>query len=204
MSVQTETLGGRLPLLDPSTLSTAQKETYERLNGTWIPWASAVPFQSKLEDGRLIGPFNPILFSPAISSSFLDLQETEQNNTSLNQRVRQVVILAVGAVWKSNYELYAHAAAARRAGISEDAIRTLTSGGLPDELSEQEKIAQRYALHLSAGHHVDAALYSAAEHAFGQRGLVEITYLIGIYHTVCALLNAFEIPAPGSQAQRPS
>jgi 4-carboxymuconolactone decarboxylase len=134
----------------------------------------------------------------------LDLQETEQNNTSLNQRVRQVVILAVGAVWKSNYELYAHAAAARRAGISEDAIRTLTSGGLPDELSEQEKIAQRYALHLSAGHHVDAALYSAAEHAFGQRGLVEITYLIGIYHTVCALLNAFEIPAPGSQAQRPS
>ena len=204
MSAQTEMLGGRLPLLDPSTLSAAQKETYELLNKTWVPWANGVPLQSKLEDGRLIGPFNPILFSPAISSSFLELQETEQKNTSLNERVRQVVILAVGAVWKSNYELYAHAAAARRAGISEDAIRTLTSGGLPDELSEQEKIAQRYALHLSAGHHVDAALYSAAEHAFGQRGLVEITYLIGIYHTVCALLNAFEIPAPGSQAQRPS
>ena len=204
MSDQTEILGGRLPLLEPSALSAAQKETYERLNRTWIPWANDVPFQSKLEDGRLIGPFNPILFSPAISSSFLDLQEAEQNNTSLNQRVRQVVILAVGAVWKSNYELYAHAAAARKAGISEDAIRTLTSGGLPDELSDQEKIALRYALQLSAGHHVDEAIYSAAEHAFGQQGLVEITYLIGIYHTVCALLNAFEIPAPGSQAQQPS
>ena len=78
MSAQTETLGGRLPLLDPSTLSSAQRETYERLNRTWIPWANDVPFQSKLDDGRLIGPFNPILFSPAISSSFLDLQETEQ------------------------------------------------------------------------------------------------------------------------------
>ena len=44
-------------------------------------------------------------------------------------------------------------------------------------------------------------LYIAAERAFGQRGLVEITYLTGIYHTVCALLNAFEIPAPGPQAQ---
>ena len=199
MSAQTEMLGGRLPLLDPSTLSAAQKETYEHLNKTWVPWANGVPFQSKLEDGRL-GPFNPILFSPAISSSFLELQETEQKNTSLNQRVRQVVILAVGAVWKSNYELYAHGAAARKAGISEDAIRTLTTGGLPDDLSEQEKIAQRYARQLSAEHHVDAALYSAAEHAFGQRGLVEITYLTGIYHTVCGLLNAFEIPAPGSQA----
>jgi quercetin dioxygenase-like cupin family protein len=112
VSAQTETLGGRLPLLEPSALLTAQKETYERLNRTWIPWANDVPFQSKLEDGRLIGPFNPILFSPSISSSFLDLQETEQNDTSLSQRVRQVVILAVGAVWKSSYELYAHAAAA--------------------------------------------------------------------------------------------
>jgi 4-carboxymuconolactone decarboxylase len=196
MSVHTETLGGRLPLLDPLTLSAAQKETYERMNRTWVPWADSVPFQSKTKDGRLIGPFNPILFSPAISSSFLDLQETEQKNTSLSQRVRQVVILAVGAVWKSNYELYAHAAAARKAGISEEAVRTLTTGGLPDELIDQEKIAQRFARQLSAEHHVDAALYSAAEKAFGQRGLVEIAYLIGIYHTVCSLLNAFEIPAP--------
>ena len=77
----------------------------------------------------------------------------------------------------------------------------LTTGGLPDELSDQEKIAQRFARQLSATHHVDADLYIAAERAFGQRGLVEITYLTGIYHTVCALLNAFEIPAPGPQAQ---
>jgi 4-carboxymuconolactone decarboxylase len=199
LSAQTETLGGRLPLLEPSALSTAQKDTYERLNRTWIPLANDVPFQSKLEDGRLIGPFNPILFCPEISSSFLDLQEAEQNNTSLSQRVREVVILAVGAVWKSHYELYAHAAVARKAGISEDAIRMLAAGGLPDELSDQEKIAQRYALQLSADHHVDPALYRAAEQAFGQRGLVEITYLTGIYHTVCALLNAFEIPGPRSQ-----
>ena len=32
MSAQTERLGGRLPLLEPSALSAAQKETYERLS----------------------------------------------------------------------------------------------------------------------------------------------------------------------------
>jgi hypothetical protein len=26
-----------------------------------------------------------------------------------------------------------------------------------------------------------------------------MTYLIGLYHIVCSLLNAFEVPAPGSQ-----
>jgi 4-carboxymuconolactone decarboxylase len=199
VSVQTEMLGGRLPLLDPQELSAPQKKTYDRLNTTWVAWADSVPFQSKTEDARFIGPFNPILFSPTISSSFLELQEVEQENTSLGQRVRQVVILAVGVVWKSNYELYAHSAAARKAGISEDAIRTLTTGGLPDELSDQEKIAQRYARQLSAEHRVEAALYKIAEHAFGKQGLVEMTYLIGIYHIVCSLLNAFEVPAPGQE-----
>ena len=87
-------------------------KTYDRLNTTWVAWADSVPFQSKTEDGRLIGPFNPILFSPTISSSFLELQEVEQRNTSLSERVRQVVILAVGTVWHSDYELYAHRAAA--------------------------------------------------------------------------------------------
>jgi hypothetical protein len=28
-----------------------------------------------------------------------------------------------------------------------------------------------------------------------------MTYLIGIYHTVCSLLNAFEVPAPDQQVR---
>jgi 4-carboxymuconolactone decarboxylase len=199
MSIPTEMLGGRLPLLDPQALSAPQMKTYDRLNTTWVAWADSVPFQSKTEDGRLIGPFNPILFSPTISSSFLELQEVEQRNTSLSERVRQVVILAVGAVWKSDYELYAHAAAARKTGISDHAIRILTTGGLPDELNDQEKIAQRYARQLSAERRIEAALYKTAEHAFGKQGLVDMTYLIGTYHIVCGLLNAFEVPAPDRQ-----
>jgi 4-carboxymuconolactone decarboxylase len=184
MSIPTEMLGGRLPLLDPQALSAPQMKTYDRLNITWVAWADSVPFQSKTEDGRLIGPFNPILFSPTISSSFLELQEVEQRNTSLSERIRQVVILAVGAVWKSDYELYAHAAAARKAGISDHAIRILTTGGLPDELNDQEKIAQRYARQLSAERCIEAALYKTAEHAFGKQGLVDMTYLIGTYQIV--------------------
>jgi 4-carboxymuconolactone decarboxylase len=196
MSAQTEMLGGRLPLLDPAALSTEQKKVSEQLDATWFQWAKGI-FQCKLEDGRLIGPFNPILFSPTIALSFLDLQVAEKDNTSLSPRVRELVILAVGAVWKTSYELYSHEAVARKVGISEDAVRTLTAGGLPGELSDQEKIAYRFSRQLSAEHRVDAALYSAAEHAFGRRGIVEIAYLVGIYHTTCALLNAFEIPAPG-------
>ncbi len=193
-------LGGRLPLLDPAGLSGAQRAVYDRLTATMVRWADQAGFQSMTEDGRLIGPFNPVLLSPGITPAFLDLQDAEAANTSLSERVRQVVILAVGAVWQSDYELYAHAAVAAKAGLPQGAIQALASGAVPDELSEQEKLAARFTFELSSSHRVDAGLYQAAEAAFGANGIVDIVCLAGCYHTVCGLLNAFEIPAPAGQA----
>ena len=43
---------------------------------------------------------------------------------------------------------------------------------------------------------MDAALYRAAEQTFGSQGLMDLAYLLGWYYTVCALLNAFEVPVP--------
>ena len=126
----------------------------------------------------------------------MQLQFTGAAHTSLTERTRQVVILAVGAVWQSGYELYAHSAAARQAGLPGDAIATLAGGGLPADLGDGEKVAQRVARALSAGHQIDQSLYREAEAAFGTRGIMDIVFLVSIYHTTCAILNAFDIPAP--------
>ena len=196
MSIPSEKLGGRLPLLDPSELLGAQKILYDRENTTMVPWADHAGFQSKTDEGKLIGPFNPVLFSPGIGGAFLDLQAAEQRHTKLSKRVREVVILSVGAVWKSDYELYAHMAVGRSVGLSQEAVRTLANGGLPADLSEDEQIAQRYTIQLCREHRVSAELYAAAEAAFGKQGLVDMAVLIGIYHLVCTLLNGFEVPVP--------
>ena len=191
-------LGGHLPLLDPAALTDRQRAVYDRLRSTMIQWADQSGFQSITEEGRLIGPFNPIMLSPGITQGFLDLQDAEQAHSSLSERERQVVILAVGAVWQADYELYAHAAVARKAGLPDEVIQGLTAGALPNGLSEREEIAGRFTRQLAAQHRVDPELYSTAEAAFGTQGLVDITFLVGIYHLVCGLLNAFEIPAPAA------
>jgi 4-carboxymuconolactone decarboxylase len=196
MTVDTGTLGGRLPLTDPATLTGAHKDVFDLLMTTLVPWVNSVDVQATTSEGRLIGPFNSALINPAISSKFLELQFAETAHTHLNERVRQVVILAVGAVWRADYELYAHSAAARKAGISEDAIRTLASGGLPDELREDEKIAGRLARQLTATHRVDDDLYRDAEKTFGTEGLGDIAALVGVYHWVCTTLTLFAVPAP--------
>jgi 4-carboxymuconolactone decarboxylase len=126
----------------------------------------------------------------------LDLQFAEQMHTSLSARVREIVILAVGAVWQADYELYAHLAVARRAGLSEDAARAVATGRLPDGLSDDELIALLLTEQLCTTHRIDESLYRQAESSFGAEGLIDIAFLIGIYHSVCATLTMFAIPAP--------
>lgn len=191
-----QNLGGRLPLFEPEALTVAQKAVYNSVDSKMVPWAEAAGFKARLDDGRLIGPFNAILASPEIGSSFLALQASEQEHTSLGERVRQVIILTVGAVWKSDYERYAHSAVARKAGLSEEAIRALSEGKESGELAEKERIAQRFTWQLTANHQVEDQVYTEAIMAFGAQGIVDLIVLAGSYDTVCSLLNAFRVPVP--------
>src|ERR1700761_6609462 len=90
-------LGGRLPLLKPEALTAPQKKLYELMSARHVPWAQKAGFTAALPDGSFIGPFNPLLLSPEIATQFLELQAAEGEHTVLNERVRQVVILSVGA-----------------------------------------------------------------------------------------------------------
>jgi 4-carboxymuconolactone decarboxylase len=196
MPDHSDALGGRLPLADPTDLVGAQRELFDKMTSAVVPWADDTGFHSTADDGRFIGPFNPALLNPAMTSLSAELILGEWQHTSLSARVREVVILAVGAVWQSEYELYAHSAAARKAGIPDDAVRLLASGGIPDDLSRDEKIAAELTRQLSTTHRVDETLYRQAENCFGTKGLTDIAILVGIYHAVCTTLNLFEIPAP--------
>jgi 4-carboxymuconolactone decarboxylase len=196
MTKPSHTLGGRLPLADPTTLTGAQRELFNAVNATQVPWANEAGFQATTADGRLIGPFNSFLLHPEVAAKILEFSAAAKSHTTLSRRVHEVVIIAVGAVWGADYELYAHCTLARNAGLSNYAVTTLASGGIPDDLNEHEKIAARLARQLSTHHRVDDELYREAEKAFGTTGLFDIAALIGQYHTVCAALNLFEVPAP--------
>ena len=196
MTKPSQTLGGRLPLADPATLTGAQRDLFEALKATWEPLSNKAGIQMTTADGRLIGPYNTFLLHPEVAAKFGEFQAAEATYTTLSPRVREVVIVAVGAVWGADYELYAHTTLARNAGLSEHAVTTLANGGIPDEMSEHEKIAAHLTSQLSTRHRVDDELYREAEKAFGTTGLFDIAALIGQYHTVCAALTLFEVPAP--------
>jgi 4-carboxymuconolactone decarboxylase len=200
MTNPSQTLGGRLPLADPATLTSAQRELFDTLTKTWVAYANKLGVQATTEDGRLIGPFNAFLLHPEVTAKLSEFQTAEATHTTLSPRVREVVIIVVGAVWRAEYELYAQINVARKAGLSDDAIAILANGGIPEDLSDHEKIAARLARELSTRHRVDDELYREAEQAFGKTGLFDIVAVMGVYQTVCAALALFEVPAPAAAA----
>lgn len=200
MARDTNPLGGRLDLLSPQDLDRKQKALYDEIDAKRIPWAQKAGFLVKLDGGQLVGPFNALLYRQEISNGYLKFTDAETANSSLDARVREVVILSVGAAWNSPYELYAHSAVAKSAGISEEAVRALVAGEASDDLTAAEKLAYRVTRRLTVDHHIDPELFEEARTAFGVAGLIDITFLIGRYVTICALLNAFEVPAPGGGA----
>jgi hypothetical protein len=106
------------------------------------------------------------------------------------------VILVVGAHFRAAYEIYAHSAVARAAGISEAQIATITSGHRPLDLSEEAQTAYDIAVALLNGGVLPAPAYQRAIDLFGQPGLNELIYLVGHYCFVSMTLNGFDIPVP--------
>ena len=191
-----EVNSGRLPLLAPGELDPAQKQVYDKMMQEQVPWATKSGFQAATPDGKLLGPFNSLLYGPEVGQAYLQYFAAEKKNTSLSERIHEIVILAVGAAWNSPYELYAHKAVGKSAGLPEETVQRLAAGQLPEELSEQEKSAYEFAHQLAASHRVDAATYAQAKAEFGDKGLVDIVMLTGLYLVTCAALNAFEVPVP--------
>ncbi len=194
MSDETQT--DRLPLLTPSELDPTQKQVYDKMVQEQVPWATKSGFTAATPDGKLLGPFNALLYGPEVGQSYLDYFTAEKKNTTLSERVHEIVILAVGAAWNSPYELYAHAAVGKSVSLPEEVVQALAAGQMPEDLSVQEKSAYEFAHQLAATHWVDAPTYAQAKAEFGDKGLVDIVMLTGLYLVTCAALNAFEVPVP--------
>jgi 4-carboxymuconolactone decarboxylase len=71
MTKPSHTLGGRLPLADPTTLTGAQRELFSTIEATQVPWANAAGFEATTADGRLIGPYNSFLLHPEVAAKIL-------------------------------------------------------------------------------------------------------------------------------------
>lgn len=186
-------VGGRFPLLEPSQLDGAQRSLYASITDS--PRKDG-PFLLVDEDGRLAGPFNAMLHSPAIGEALQSLGSSLRFGGHLPARSRELVICLVAATLDSDYEWYAHSRVAREVGVDPGELAALRRGEVPHSLSAAEGAALELAAALLRGGRIDDEVHARALPHLGHTGLTELAVLVGYYQTLAGLLAVGAVPAP--------
>ncbi len=146
--------------------------------------------------GRMSGPFNAWLRSPELADRLQKVGEYVRFNTSLPKRLNELAILMTAQAWGAQYEWYAHAPLAAKAGLDPAIITAIGAGRKPDNMKDDEAIVWEFTTQLRRDHSVDDATYGRALEKFGEAGIVDLIAVNGYYDVVSMTLNVAQVKPP--------
>jgi 4-carboxymuconolactone decarboxylase len=166
------------------------------------------PEQKKVADaiiagprGGLRGPFEPWLRSPVLADRAQKLGEYCRFHNSLPNDLSELAICLIGRHFKAQFEFYAHAALARKAGLSAEIIEAIRTRRTPPFAREEERIVYDFVTEYLATNRVARPNYERALKTFGEQGVVDLVGVCGYYMLVSMTLNVFEMPLPPGEPE---
>ena len=150
------------------------------------------------------GPGSVLLNAPEVAKRALGLAGYLRGETSLSPRIRELAMLVTARENDCQFIWYAHAAAGRRAGLSDALANNLRDKRPLTGISAQESAVVEFGQEYFRTRRVSQATFDAALSEFGVRGLAELTSLMGYYALLAFNINAFEmLPEGGEEALLP-
>jgi 4-carboxymuconolactone decarboxylase len=149
--------------------------------------------------GGMRGPFNTWLRSPELANRLQKVGEYVRFNSSLDKRLNEMAICMTAQYWGSQYEWYAHAPLALKAGLNSDVLKAIGEGKKPDNMKDDEAIVWEFTNQLRRDHNVDDAIYARALEKFGEGGIVDLIGVNGYYDVVAMTLNVARVSPPDGE-----
>ncbi len=165
----------RLPNLDPAKMSPEQKKVHDAV--------IAGP------RGKIVGPIKVWLANPGLAEHAQALGAYCRYNTSLPPRLSELAICITGAFWKANYEWFAHAPLAMKAGIDSAALEAIRTGGKPKFDKSDEQLIYDFVSELVTAKRVSNATFERAKTEINETGVIDLVGIVGYYSLVSVTLN---------------
>jgi 4-carboxymuconolactone decarboxylase len=153
-------------------------------------------FSAKRGSEPKVGPYSLIAHMPEMAQRLEALRTYLRGETSLPQKLQELVMLAVAREMNCGFIWYAHAAAARQAGVRNDVVDNIRENLALVNLAPDEETAVKFTRELLRNRKVDNATFDAATAQFGQRGVMTLTNLIACYAVLAYNMNTYELAAP--------
>jgi 4-carboxymuconolactone decarboxylase len=154
-----------------------------------------------------VGPFGLMLQAPHVGGPLQELGAAVRFATSFTDRAREVAILTVAAVSRSDYEQYAHERVGAMVGLGRAELDGIRSGAFAHAVGVDPVeamtclVAHRLAERRSLDDDDD---YAAAVGLLGEQQLLELVVLVGYYTMLAQLMSVFGVGAPDATGISPA
>ncbi len=146
--------------------------------------------------GAVFGPLKVWLHSPVLADRAQKLGAYARYHSSLPPRLSELAILTTGAIWKADFEWYAHVGPAREAGISDEVIEALRKDQKPGFEDDASRVVYQVTREMHETRRLSDETYAEAEALLGRQPLVDLIGILGYYTLISMTLNAFDVPTP--------
>jgi 4-carboxymuconolactone decarboxylase len=148
--------------------------------------------------GTLINVYKLLLHTPALAASWLDLISTARFKTALDGRLREIVIIRVGYLNRTDYVVKQHVPVLSvPEGVSKQESDALADWRASNFFDARERAALAYADAMTRDIDVPDSVFDALRPHFSEQQIVELTVLIGIYNMHTRVFTALRIdPEP--------
>lgn len=169
----------RVPLIDPDSRPELD-ELVERIRGA--------------RRGNVINIYRMLFNSPPLAEAWLDYFNAVRWGTSLDGRLREIVIIRIGHVTGAAYILRQHVPKLAAAeGVSLAECEALADWRDAVQFSPRERAALAYADAMTRDIAVPDEVYAGLRRQFDDREVVELTVLVGTYNLHSRVMQALEV-----------
>ena len=150
-----------------------------------------------------IGPYSLLLHMPEMAQRLEALRTYIRDETSLPQKLQELVMISVAREMNCAFIWYAHAAAARQAGVRGDVVDSIRDTRPFANLEPDDQTVIDFTRELLQSRKVTRRTFDDATTRFGQRGVMTLTNLIGCYAMLAYNMNTYELEAPAHATEKP-
>ena len=149
-----------------------------------------------------VGPYSLLLHMPEMAQRLEALRTYLRDEVSLSQKLQEIVMISVAREMGCAFIWYAHAAAARQAGVRDDIVDNIRERRPLANLDPDEQAVVTFTRELLQNRKVSRPTFDAATARFGPRGVMTLTNLIACYAVLAYNMNTYELDAPAHPTEK--
>jgi len=178
----------RLPIATRDSVPQTQQDVFDEM----VAQLGSVPRH---------GPGSVMIHVPKAHRWATGLNHYLRDESSLPKKVQELAMLVTARELDCQHIWNAHAASARKAGVSGALVDALRDRKELPPLAADEAAVVNYGREFFRTHRVSRGAFQSALEQFGRQGVVELGLVMGNYSLLALLINTFDTDLPAERSE---